>query len=295
MKIIRLLLLIVIIVFAMWLCIWIIQSLFPRRIVLAGVNPTSIEVNQPFNFSDSTQAAQSWLWLFGDGGKATTQQGSYSYKMPGRYLVKLIVDKELTHMMEIRVREKPTLSKKNDVISIDGATVGFQGEYLFFSAQGDDSNWRWNLGEGPGVDSRDPVVIHKYNKPGRYTIHLMSKKSKYPAVFVVKILPPYKDVDSTDVVDVFDVINNDIKGHLQQIANGNDFNSNYYYLVNKYLCRDEHVPVNIDGKKINDFFSYCMGLRLDKGTIISSVTNEQKTIDTVRCIVRLNVKQRQSL
>ena len=295
MKIIRLLLLIVLIVFAMGLCIWIIQSLFPRRMVLASVSPNAVLVNQPFIFVDSTQSAQSWLWLFGDGGKATTQSGTHVYKNAGRYMVKLIVDKELTKMIEVRVSAKPVLAKKNDLVSINGSTVGFQGEYLFFSANGNDSHWRWNLGEGPGVDSRDPSVVYKYNKPGVYTIHLMSKNSKYPAVFVVKILPTYKDVDSTDVGDVFDVVNSDIKARLQQIAYGKDFNTNYYYLVNKYLCRDEHVPVNVDGKKMNDFFSYCMGLRLDKGIVIGSVTNEQKTADTTRCIVRLNVKQHQPL
>ena len=292
MKTTRLLLLLILIVLAILFFIWLIQLMFPRRLVLANVSTNSVSVRQPFSFSDSTHMAKSWVWLFGDGGKATTRTGTYIYKNPGKYLIKLIVDKDLTYTIPLTVVSQAAPDTEDEVISINGPLRGIQGEYLFFSSKGNDTHWRWNLGETPGVDSREATVVHKYNKPGKYTIHLMSKNSKYPAVFVVNILPAYKEVDSTDVGDLFDVTNGDIRSHLQQIAYGKDFNGNYYYLVNKYLCRDEHVPVSVDGKKMNDFFSYCMGLKLDKKAIIGSVTSEKKKLDSNTCVVRINVTQR---
>ena len=290
MKTIRLLWIVPFIIIIMALGMGIIRSFFPKRTVLARVSTIIVSVNEPFTFVDSTENARSWLWLFGDGNKATTQRGTYAFKKAGKYAIKLIVDKKLSQMMEINVRNQPKEVIQNHVISIDGPLVGFQGEYLPFTAQGDDLHWRWNLGETPGVDSREATVLYKYNKPGKYTIRLMSESSKYPAVFVVHILPAYQVADSTNMMNA---LNNDIRIHLQRIAHGKDFNENYYYLVNKYLCKNEHVPVVIDGKKVNDFFSYCMGLRLDSGALIQFVDSEQRAAsDTSRsCIIRINVKQ----
>ena len=291
MKMARLTLIMIFIVIVTGFTIGAIQSTFPRRVVLAHISTITVPVNKPFTFTDSTKMAQSWLWLFGDGSKSTSRHGSHSYKKEGQYLIKLIVDDQLTQMMAINVYDEPVILTQKDAITIDGPLSGFQGEYLFFTAKGNDAHWRWNLGETPGVDSREAKVMYKYNQPGTYTIRLMSENSKYPSLFVVKILPTYRDVDSTDVVGVINAVNNDIRIHLQRIAHGKDFNDNYYYLVNKYLCKDEHVPVSIDGRKINDFFSYCMGLRLDNGTAIGYVTSEQKMVDTATCVVHIHVKQ----
>jgi hypothetical protein len=292
MKTIRLILIILFIVLTTGFSIWAIQSVFPRRSVLARIGVIAIPVNKPFSFVDSTRMASSWLWLFGDGSSAVVRHGFHSYKRAGRYLIKLIVDNELTQMMEINVFDEPTVVADNDVITIDGPLSGFQGEYLLFTAQGHDTHWRWNMGEGPGVDSREAMVMHKYDHPGTYNIRLMSENSKYPALFVLKILPPYTEQDSTDAIGMLDLVNRDIRVRLQRIANGKDFNENYYYLVNKYFCKDEHVPVTIDGKKINDFFSYCMGLRLDAGVVIGSVTSDRRAVaDTASCVMHLHVKQ----
>ncbi len=293
MKTVRLILIMIFIVIFTGLVIYTIESIFPKRIVLAHISTITVAVNTPFTFTDSTKMARSRLWLFGDGTKSTRRYGSHVYKKAGQYLIKLIVDDQLTQMMQINVHDETAVAVQNDPITIDGPMSGFQGEYLFFTAQGHDMHWRWNLGETPGVDSREEKVIYKYNEPGSYTIRLMSENSKYPSVFVVKILPSYKEIDSTDIAGVLNAVNNDIRIHLQRIARGQDFNDNYYYLVNKYLCKDEHVPVSVDGKKINDFFSYCMGLRLDNGTTIGYVNSDQRTVDTTTCVVHIDVKQHQ--
>ncbi len=58
-----------------------------------GVNPNfGITTNNyTVNFSDSSNAAVSWTWLFGDGNASFSQNPTYTYTSPGTYNVTLIV------------------------------------------------------------------------------------------------------------------------------------------------------------------------------------------------------------
>ena len=58
-----------------------------------GVNPNFgyNANNQVITFSDSSNSAISWLWLFGDGNASFSQNPTYSYSASGTYNVTLIV------------------------------------------------------------------------------------------------------------------------------------------------------------------------------------------------------------
>jgi PKD repeat protein len=58
-----------------------------------GVNPNFgfTANNQVLSFSDSSNSAISWLWLFGDGNASFSQNPTYSYSASGTYNVTLIV------------------------------------------------------------------------------------------------------------------------------------------------------------------------------------------------------------
>jgi len=58
-----------------------------------GVNPNFgfTANNQVISFSDSSNSAISWLWLFGDGNASFSQNPTYSYSASGTYNVTLIV------------------------------------------------------------------------------------------------------------------------------------------------------------------------------------------------------------
>lgn len=58
-----------------------------------GVNPNFgfTANNQIVSFSDSSNGAISWLWLFGDGNASFSQNPTYSYSASGTYNVTLIV------------------------------------------------------------------------------------------------------------------------------------------------------------------------------------------------------------
>ena len=54
------------------------------------------------------------------------------------------------------------------------------------------------------------------------------------------------------------LIDDDFKFHLQKIADGNNFNEHYKYLLNKYLCGNENAVMKVNNSKINNFFYYCI-------------------------------------
>jgi PKD repeat protein len=58
-----------------------------------GVNPNFgyTTNNYTVNFSDSSDAAITWMWLFGDGNASFSQNPTYTYSSPGTYDVTLIV------------------------------------------------------------------------------------------------------------------------------------------------------------------------------------------------------------
>lgn len=58
-----------------------------------GVNPNFgyTTNNYTVNFSDSSNAGITWMWLFGDGNASFSQNPTYTYSSPGTYNVTLIV------------------------------------------------------------------------------------------------------------------------------------------------------------------------------------------------------------
>jgi len=58
-----------------------------------GVNPNFgyTTNNYTVNFSDSSNSAITWMWLFGDGNASFSQNPTYTYSSPGTYDVTLIV------------------------------------------------------------------------------------------------------------------------------------------------------------------------------------------------------------
>ena len=97
---------------------------------------------------------------------------------------------------------------------------------------------------------------------------------------------------TNDSTDVFVLIGNDIKEKLQAIVDGKPFNSNYNYIMSKYLCNNSETLVIINNTKRNDFYSYCQGLKIigREKTIIDNVTVDVDT-QTGECVRQLTVTQ----
>ncbi|MBB6111782.1 PKD domain-containing protein [Mucilaginibacter lappiensis] len=271
------------------------SSLFDKRTVNARLLKDEIFLNENLVYSDNTANAKSWVWEFGNGDKSNLQNGSYKFKRPGDYIVRITIDGTLKQQFPVNVKD--TIVQSVDTLMvINGPTQGIVNEQIRLEAQGNARIYEWSFGETGRVDVKGSTALYTYHNPGTYFIKLSTDKSKHPVYHRMLITNPDSTVNAivTPGEGERKVID-DIRAHLQAIANGADFNTNYYYLVNKYFCGDEKVTVNLEANgdsKQTDFYSYCMRLTFGGGINIdeAQVTLRAKS----SCSSMLTVKQHSS-
>ena len=269
------------------------SSLFENRTVDARILRDQIYVNENLVFTDNTRGAAAWVWEFGDGAKATTQNGSYHYTKPGEYIVRLTVDGKLREQFPVSVRDT-IKSIVDSVLTISGPTSGVVNEEVRLEGEGDGKNFEWSFGETGRVDVKGKTALYTYRTPGTFTVRLRTDKSKRPILHTITVTDPNLEIveDMVAPGDGERKAIDDIRARLQAIANGADFNANYYYLINKYMCSNEKVSVNVEmngKKKQTDFYSYCMGLTF--GGEIAIDEAELNIKPNSSCASLLNVKQ----
>lgn len=258
-----------------------------ERIVRASVSSTDIVLGERISYADSTAGADAWLWEFGNGDYSTEQSGEYRFTEEGRYRIRLRVNNNLEKEFMMTVR--PGTERPSDhLISINAPSTAVQGEYILFSAEGNDLDWRWEFGESGIIDSRDKTAIYAYQNHGVYLVRLSTEKTQYPITHYIEVLPKYMEVDSLDAMTI---AGNDIRQRLQNIADGRPFNPNYNHVLNTYLCNNPDVLVTVNNNRRNDFYSYCAGLRVaGRGTFVETVFVESSKPET-GCIDHLIVIQ----
>jgi len=269
------------------------SSLFEKRNVDARILKDEMFLNEDLVFTDNTRNAKKWLWEFGNGAKATTQNGSYHYQKSGSYIIRLTVDGELREQFPVTVRDTVT-NAVDTMVTISGPTSGIVNEQVRVEAEGKANSFEWSFGETNRVDVKGRTALYTFHTAGKYMVKLTTDRSRRPIYHTIFITDPDSEFE-TDIVVPGEgerKVIDDIRARLQAIANGADFNSNYYYLIRKYMCNNEKVTVNVDQdgvKKASDFYSYAMGLTFG-GEIM--VDEAQLTISpNSTCATLVNIKQ----
>ncbi|MCX2484472.1 PKD domain-containing protein [Pedobacter sp. MR2016-24] len=269
------------------------SSLFEKRSVDARILKDEMFLNEDLVFTDNTRNAKKWLWEFGNGAKATTQNGSYHYLKSGSYIIRLTVDGELREQFPVTVRDTVT-NAVDTMVTISGPTSGIVNEQVRVEAEGKANSFEWSFGETNRVDVKGRTALYTFHTAGKYMVKLTTDRSRRPIYHTIFITDPDSEFE-TDIVVPGEgerKVIDDIRARLQAIANGADFNSNYYYLIRKYMCNNEKVTVNVDQdgvKKASDFYSYAMGLTFG-GEIM--VDEAQLTISpNSTCATLVNIKQ----
>ncbi len=259
--------------------------------IRAAISTHVLSTSDSLFFKDATEFAKDRRWNFGDNTQSFSAQGYHRYSTPGNYIIRLGINNKFTDTFFVTVTPvAPIVPLQDSVITIEGPTQGMQLENLVFRARGTGtSQYRWKFGETSYIDAKEPFVQYAYQQPGDYTILLYTNNSEYPTRHKITILPSFTgDKDTFSIDDMYRQYEDDFKYHLQQIANGNSFNTHYYYLLNKYLCRNEKSVIKI-GEKINDFNSYCLGLQFDEGVVIQTVKLTPQP--DLKCMRVVEVKQ----
>lgn len=269
------------------------SSLFDKRVINAKILKDEIFLNENLLYSDNTVNAKKWLWEFGNGDKSTNQNGRYHFKKAGDYIVRVTVDGSLRQQFPVSVKDSLPAAPTDTLVTINGPTEGIVNEQIRLEAQGSARIFEWSFGETGRVDVKGPTALYIFHKPGTYLVKLRTDKSKHPVIHRMFISNPDSVINQIVAPGEGErKVADDIRAHLQAIANGANFNRHYYYLVNRYFCGDEKVSVNLEadgGSKQTDFYSYCMRLTFGGGISIdeAQVTLKPKS----RCSSMISVKQ----
>jgi hypothetical protein len=257
----------------------------------AKIYPTTLSTGDTLFYTDRTQFSAIKEWNFGDGNISVNDSGYYFYKKSGYYQVKLTLNGKYSKIFSIQVLDKPNGTIKDSVTTIEAPMQAMQFENVIFRANSKTAKlFSWKFGESGTIDSKEQMVIYAYQNPGNYTVTLYTDETEYPITHKIKILPSFKVMnDSISVDDIYQKIDDDFKYHLQQIANGSNFNQHYNYLLNKYLCKNENAPIKVNTSKINTFYYYCTGLQFDKNSIIQSV--KVSFDEAMNCVTKVDIIQ----
>ena len=275
--------------------IFVFKNLFAeKRNTEASILKNELYLNEDLVFADNTRGARSWRWEFGDGAASNAQNGMYHYVKAGSYIVRLTVDNDLRVQFPVTVKDTVT-APTDTALTINGPTSGIVNEEVRLEAEGKGAQFEWSFGETGRVDVTGRTALYTFHTPGKFVVRLNSDRNR-PVTHILYITDPSLDTVLVVPGEGERKIVDDIRARLQAIADGADFNDNYYYLTQKYLCNNEKVTVAVEQdslKRSSDFYSYCMSLTFG-GEI--SVDQAQLTISpNASCATLLNIKQHSAL
>jgi PGF-pre-PGF domain-containing protein len=141
-----------------------------------NANTTSGYAPLTVQFTDNSQNATKWNWIFGDGNTSTEQNPIYVYSSIGTYTVNLtasntnIIGSKSTI---ITVSKKPVLPVANfsSNISEGDAPINVQFTDLSMNA----TAWNWDFGDGTTSNEQSP--FHTYSAVGTFTVSLTASNA----------------------------------------------------------------------------------------------------------------------
>lgn len=261
--------------------------------IVGLVYPSTLMVGDTLLFEDKTQFAKTKRWSFGDGATSDKNSGIHFYNKPGYYQVTLIIDSKYSKSFPVMVRSREVAKPKDTTkihTTIDAQSQAMVFENVQFRAISEAKQFTWKFGETGNIDSKEKFTTYSYKKPGDYVVTLFTDESIEPIIHHIKILQGYDALqEDVTVEDTYAKMDNDFKYHLQQIANGNSFNTHYNYLLRKYLCNNENTVVKVNDSKANNFYMYCAGLQFDKNNVIQTV--KVNFDDAQSCVTKVDITQ----
>lgn len=123
----------------------------------------------------SATAFSSWLWTFGDGSSATTENTRHIFSYPGQYTVRLIAGTDypcydtVYHSVTVDSLFTGSFIKDRDRICT--------GESIHFRPQTDTTalSLQWHFGDGTSLTAAPQAVQHAYDQAGSLTIQLSTR------------------------------------------------------------------------------------------------------------------------
>ncbi|NPE28772.1 PGF-pre-PGF domain-containing protein [Methanococcoides sp. SA1] len=155
---------------------WINDTAITKTPLSANFTSNVTSGKQPLNvqFIDSSIAAETWTWDFGDGYGSNTQNPIHTYITPGDYTVILAVTNSDSVGANVFVRNdyikvQAVLPPVADFVS--NSTAGTEPLPVRFEDRSSNAlTWKWDFGDGSASNEKNP--IHTNEEPGLYNVSL---------------------------------------------------------------------------------------------------------------------------
>ena len=162
-----------------------------RPVAIFSATPTNTCAKTPINFTDnSTGNVSKWLWTFGDGSTATSQNPQHVYNDTGYFDVQLVVWNSGC----------PDTAKYISYIHINPPIASFIESFncakplerMFTDLSKGADEWNWDFGDGTISTQQSPV--HLFALPGSYKVSLMVRNTSSGCDFTTFKTLPVVDV-----------------------------------------------------------------------------------------------------
>lgn len=246
----------------------------------------SYKVGELIRFTDYTAGAEKWSWDFKDSTEFRTERNPYhTFSKPGKYDVRLIVNKDCEFTKTITIEEKKFIldSTKLPVFEIPSQImVGQKLKVKNNSALA--KTWEWRFGETVSVNSYEKEAEYTYKESGLKTISLVINGDlQYMSQKKIKVLPEPKKDDDIGFVKSVELLDSDIKispdigvkveeetkiVKAPNITNA-QFGEKLVKIANKketaqifapFMCDNLNMPVIVN-KKSENFLVFCQKIR----------------------------------
>lgn len=145
---------------------------------VASFTATTVCMNAPTVFTNTSTGATVWHWNFGDGNTSTQQSPSHTYPGYGQYIVTLIASASTsagcadTISDTITVNPLPIVNFKSDSVCFGKQNSFTDASFL---PSGNIASWSWDFGDpASGVNNTSVLQNpkHIFSAPGTYTVTL---------------------------------------------------------------------------------------------------------------------------
>jgi gliding motility-associated-like protein len=158
---------------------------------LSGCAPFTLQL------SDQSISQSNWtsLWNFGDGRTSTAKNPAHTYTNKGNYTVTLTITNAAGCTASTSAKVTVSNVKPVAKFKIDHSSVCSRADVIFTDESRNGTFSCWDFGDG--YTTVGPLVAHRYDKPGMYTVSLTSKNGGCTDTLVmpnaIEVRDPYVD------------------------------------------------------------------------------------------------------
>lgn len=245
----------------------------------------SFRVGELIRFTDYTIGAEKWIWNFDDSTSVgTTRNPFHTFSKPGKYDVRLIVNKNCEITKTITIEDKIFVLDSTKLPLFEIPTETMVGKTIKVKDNTSRATtWEWRFGETANVNSYEKEAEYTYKESGLKTVSLViNGELQYIGKRKIRVLPLPKTKEDIsfsktqrlpdDITYIPDIgVDEDADKKTKKAPNisPNQFGEFLTLIADEkatadifmpYFCNQLSLPVVVNKKK-QDFLIFCQKIR----------------------------------